>query len=170
MDDLYVNLLSAILGAFASGLFGIISEKSRHRQEVLSIANAFYGEVKAILEKVERRGYIQILRQAEKDKKFIHIDAKQNYFEVFANNCERIGLVPADLTFEITKFYIFAKAFVEDTDSYCSLSAQNINNSANYTEMADILEEIRSTGNKIIEKVETMNGTEKRRSKLFSFS
>src|SRR5690242_13675343 len=120
MADNLALLLSAVLGAMAGGMISLVVEQRKRRMEMLSLANAFYGEVKALISKVEQRGYISALKSAAAKKRFLAIEARQNYFEVYEKNCDRLGMLPPQLTYEIAKFYIFAKAFVDDVNAYCS--------------------------------------------------
>jgi hypothetical protein len=157
MADNIALLLSAVLGAMAGGMISLIVEYRKRRMETVSLANAFYGEIKALLSKVEKRDYIPMLLAAAKQKKFIAIEAKQNYFEVYENNCDRIGMLPPHLTYEITKFYIFAKAFVDDANAYCDSDDPRQSHHKQYKMMADLLEDIGEAGQSVIRNVESMN-------------
>lgn len=163
MQENIALLLSAALGALAAGLFGLLIERTKRHNEMLSIANAFMGEIKALLIKVEERKYIKILRRSSETGEFIQIPAKQNYFEVYQKNCDKIGILPARLTLEIAKFYIFAKAFVEDLQIYCSDYRAEYKDlyKQNYRELADLLEIINHIGTKVVIKVQALNKFER---------
>ncbi|NDF11365.1 MAG: hypothetical protein EB060_00910 [Proteobacteria bacterium] len=158
MESNIAVLLSAILGALAGGVANMWLEARRRNNEMMGLANAFYGEVVALLTKVEQRKYVQELRDAAKKGRRVLLDAKQNYFAVYERNCEKLGLLPPDLTVEIAKFYIYAKAFIDDTDTYCSLEKHEfLNPKKQYNDMADLLEEIGRIGMRIIGQVGQMN-------------
>lgn len=155
--SILLSLCSAILGALAAGVWSMVMESRRRKGKRISLANAFYGEISALLSKVGHRGYIEKLRLGAKENQFVLIDARQDYFVVYRKNCERIGLLPPALTAEIVKFYIFAKAFIEDTESYCTIEHKNLKPQLHYNQMADLLEHILHIGMNVMTQVEAIN-------------
>ena len=112
------------LGAFLAGAATAIAAVlipicvQRH-QEKRSIRAALAGEVRAILAIVERRDYLAGL-----ERHIASIDAQHNnlfqvriardYDIVFRSNCDKIGLLPADLSESVVRFYYLVSSAVED--------------------------------------------------------
>jgi hypothetical protein len=108
-----------LFGAFLATAGGFWQAQHAHNVERKSLRAAFAAEIRAILSIVERRDYIAGL------ERFIaSIDAQPNvlfqvriakeYDIVFRSNCDKIGLLPAELAKRVVQFYYLISSAIED--------------------------------------------------------
>jgi len=108
-----------LFGAFLATAGGFLQFQFSRCQERKSLKAALAAEIRAILSIVQRRDYIAGL------ERFIaSIDARQNnlyqvrigrdYDIVFRSNCDKIGLLPADLAERVVQFYYLISSITQD--------------------------------------------------------
>jgi hypothetical protein len=126
MDAAVAGLIGTAIGA-ASGLLGAIitvgwNFRLQSRKERKSIASAFYGEIGALLEIVERRKYIQGIEASltsigAEFRSPYSFKITRSYFNVYEKNIDKIGLLPNPLPEKVVLLYTIAFSILEDIDS-----------------------------------------------------
>lgn len=120
----YLPLLQTLIGGLLTFLGGLLGshliQRSQRKSERKNLASAFYGEISALLSIIEKRGYIQALKNNLKhieetgEVSFSYFKVTQNYFRVYEQNIGKIGLLNAPLPEKIVTFYTFVFATLED--------------------------------------------------------
>jgi hypothetical protein len=109
--------LITIISSFAATWWTDRLKRATDRQQ---LAGAICGELKGILSLVEHRNIASILRKSceaslEAQKlKYLSFKIRQNYFEVFEKNVERIGCLPPSVVADVTEVYVYLKGALED--------------------------------------------------------
>ena len=123
-NNWWIPLVSVVIG----GLIAIISsfaatwwtDRFKQATERQQLAGAICGELKGILSLVEHRKIASILRKSCEDSlearklKYLSFSIRQNYFEVFEKNVQRIGCLPPSVAADVSEIYIYMKGVVED--------------------------------------------------------
>jgi hypothetical protein len=121
----YIPLIQTLVGGlltFLGGLLGsVIIQQSQRKSERNSLASAFYGEIRALINIVERRQYLQLIQASIKEAKSgeknpIFIRVTRNYFNVYERNLDKIGILPNPLPAKIVDVYTVMTAILEDFD------------------------------------------------------
>lgn len=121
----YIPLFQTLVGGlltFAGGLLGnILIQQRQRRAEKHSLASAFYGEIKALIGIVEKRKYIEGIKDAIDDlqlgKKVVYqMKVTRKYFNVYEKNLDKIGILPNPLPEKIVELYTVMTAILEDLD------------------------------------------------------
>ena len=122
----HLPLLGAIVGSLFVIVVGFTSntwrEYMRERKLRRTLALSFQGEVQALLEIIEKRGYIEGVRaakaQIEATGKFqaYHFKAKEKYFNVFEANAGQIEILGPPLAQLVARFYAQANSILEDME------------------------------------------------------
>jgi hypothetical protein len=162
----YLPLISVIVGGLLVAIGGFASNTwldiIRKRKLRRTLALAIRGEVQALLEIFEKRGYIEGIRAAkahiEATGKFqaYHFSARKNYFSVFEANVGKIGNLKPPLSELITRFYAQAKSILEDMERFEKLdpaSVDPIAAIATYDEVLNIFEDTVAVGKRIVQEV-----------------
>jgi hypothetical protein len=111
------TLIAAVVGFFSGASVALIQVQYQRSQERKSLKAALAAEIRAILSIVEGRDYI-----ADLEKFIASIDANdlyqvriaRDYDIVFRSNCNKIGLLPADLSERVVRFYYLIASAIED--------------------------------------------------------
>lgn len=152
----------AIAGGFASNVW---HEHSRERKQKYALALAFQGEVRALLEIIEKRKYIEGLRAAKAQTEATgktqpyHFRARRKYFSVFDANVGQIGLLKPPLSELVARFYTQANSILEDMEMFEEVDPATVNPSvaiAAYEEVLSIFEDTVTVGKKIVNEVSAL--------------
>jgi hypothetical protein len=108
-------LISVVIGVVIGGVSTFFNnfylERKRIIAERRNLAQAFSGEVAALLRIVEMRRYVEWVQQAIKYMRFtgqpyhLSIQVRQPYFNVYEQNASRIGILEGPLPSMIATFY-----------------------------------------------------------------
>ena len=158
-----IVVVAGILIFIIGGLAGnALPEFIRKRKLRRKLALAFREEVQALLEIIEKRGYIEGLRSAkaeiEATGKFqaYHFRVRKKYFSVYEANVSQIEILKSPLSELITRFYSQANCIIEDMDRFENLNSASFDPMdaiAAYDEVLNIFEDTVATGNRIIREV-----------------
>jgi len=155
----WIGALSALGGAIIGGLLGFLGQyllrRSERTQLARQLASGLAGEIAALVEIVERRKYVKMLRDAGGDPKapLLEIAVTRNYFKVFDVNANQMGLLGGDRPQAVTSFYVRATALSEDFDVISGPTFRLYDvetRQTYYREMAALLEETMALGNQAI--------------------
>jgi hypothetical protein len=162
----YLPLISVIVGGLLVAIGGFASntwlEIVRDRKLRRTLALAFQGEVQALLEMFEKRGYIEGIRAAKAETeatgKFqaYHFRARKNYFSVFEAHLGQIGILRLPLSELITRFYAQAHSVLEDMERFEKMdpaSVDPIAAIADYDEVLILFEDTVAVGKQIVQEV-----------------
>ena len=119
----FVGFSGLIITAFV--VYGLNKRQRRWEmnEERKSLAAAFLGEILAILRIVEYREYVASFQaflphlEAGERIELPTISVKQDYFDVYRGNVNRLGLLPAGTAEEVAFHYTRMKSIVEDFDN-----------------------------------------------------
>src|SRR4030095_11837491 len=95
------TLIAAVVGFFSGASVALIQVQYQRRQERKSLKAALAAEIRAILSIVERRDYIADLEKfiaSIEPNKLYQVRIARDYDIVFRSNCNKIGLLRADLS------------------------------------------------------------------------
>jgi hypothetical protein len=112
--------LLALLGGFLSPLW---HERRRRKSEARNLALAFAGEITALREIAERRGYVADIQRlieyirSTGQPAFIYVLVRKEYFNVYKENVSHIGLLEPPLPRLIATFYTQANSILEDLET-----------------------------------------------------
>jgi hypothetical protein len=112
-----ITLISVIVGAVLGAAGAMIPKLWGEKK---ALASAIAGEVQAILEIIERRGYLEhanrLLGQVKTANQAIWLEAPVtlNYMTVYEANATKIGLLPRKAAHNIAIFYTTIKSLIED--------------------------------------------------------
>jgi hypothetical protein len=118
-----IKTLVPVISAFIGGLIGIMGSYMaflyQRRVERKSITAAFAAEIYALLEIIEKRDYVRVIKQdiesIKSGSRMRHpIPVTQTYFNVYFKNLDKIGLLKAPVSSKIVLFYTNAFALLED--------------------------------------------------------
>jgi hypothetical protein len=119
-------LIGVLLGGLLTWLGGFLSqlwnERRRQKSEARNLALAFAGEIIALREIAERRGYVAGIQsyieriRSTGQPDYIHTIVGREYFNVYKENVSRIGLLEPPLPRLIATFYTQANAILEDLE------------------------------------------------------
>lgn len=119
----YLPILQTLVGGFLTFLGGFLGnfliQQQQRRSERKNLASAFYGEIKALVRIVERRRYVQGIKDRIKvlekggETKF-KVRVEQKYFNVYDKNLDKIGILPEPLPEEIVDLYTVMTSILED--------------------------------------------------------
>ena len=122
-----IHDLTTLLAVVVGGVIAIFTNYffQRHQLSIerRHLAWAFLGELTAIKFIVEKRQYIEGIRQAiaiteRTNQPFpYHFVARRDYFLVFKQNVSKIGMLESPLPELIASFYTQAQSILEDMDS-----------------------------------------------------
>ncbi|MBD2232234.1 hypothetical protein [Phormidium tenue] len=121
----YIPLFQTLIGGlltFIGGLLGsvLIQQRQRHLERK-SLASAFHGEIQALIGIVQKRQYIQGIKNAINDLKSgkritYQMRVTRKYFNVYDENLDKIGILPCPLPEMIVELYTIMTAVLEDLD------------------------------------------------------
>lgn len=156
----WIGALSALAGAIIGGLIAFLGEYLLRRAERMQLARqlarGLAGEIAALVEIVERRQYVNGLRNAaaKADTNSFSAAVTRNYFKVFDVNANQLGLLPGNLPETVTGFYVRASALAEDfnviSDPTFSQTHDVDERREYYSEMASLLEETTALGKRAV--------------------
>lgn len=115
------DIISVIIGGAIAISGGLVTQYWKHRRERRALAHALAGEIHAIVEMVERRGYQKFVSKLIDDVHTSQLPANvqvtitQNYFVVYESNALKIGLLPRLAAGDVASFYTLAKGLIEDS-------------------------------------------------------
>ena len=121
----YLAVYAALGGAFVGGLSNIVPEWIRdnrnHRKERKSLDLQLYAEIRALIEIIKQRRYIEFvdeiidsLRKNEVEQHTLKIDVSDWRFPVYRANLTRLGIADMDIQVNIVKFYQLLEAAILD--------------------------------------------------------
>jgi hypothetical protein len=151
-----VGGILAIAGGFVSNLW---LESRRERRLHRTLALAFQGEIGALLEIVDKRGYIEGLRNARAKTEetgtthAYHFRARKKYFSVFEANVRQIGLLQPPLPHRVARFYTQANAVLEDMERFEEVDPKEVDPQlaiAAYDELIALFEDAVAVGKQIV--------------------
>jgi hypothetical protein len=114
------TLLGVLAGAGVTFVAALLPHWSQRRQEKKSIRAALAAEVRAISAIVAYRDYLDGLQrhiasiELEQHIYLYQVRIARDYDIVFRSSCDKIGLLPADLSESIVRFYYLVSSAVED--------------------------------------------------------
>jgi hypothetical protein len=125
--SLWTSMAPVVVGG-AIGIMGTLAsstllDKTRRKAERKSLTGAFVGEISALIEVSDRRGYLQHLHKliaaAKADPnpnsvRSFHFSNRRNPFAVYDANLTRLGILRDPLPQLITRFYTQASSALED--------------------------------------------------------
>jgi len=153
-------MLPVIVGGLIAVLGGISAQVATHllktKHERRNLAQAFAGEIGAIVDIVQRRGYLQHIKSlieiAKKGDipRIYSVKITKRYFLVYEANAKNLGILSGDMPRLIAKFYTFIQALIEDVTE-----PQNYPNSKeaalkSLNELHDMLSEVLSEAQVLI--------------------
>ena len=140
-------LIQVIVGGLLTFMGGVLGphiiEKLKHNRDAKNLAFAFRGELIAIRTIVNHRNYLGHLTQiiehvkATNEPFIFKINVRQNYFNVYEKNVDKLGLLPNPLPELISTFYTQAKSVLEDLQSLRDGDFSSPN-----TDLVDVYEEL----------------------------
>ncbi|MBI5891333.1 MAG: hypothetical protein HZB47_11760 [Nitrosomonadales bacterium] len=154
-----VGVLLVIVGGLASNTW---REFIRQRKSRRALALALQGEVQALLEILEKRGYIEGLRaakaQIEATGKFqaYPFSARKKYFSVFEANAGQIGILGSPLSELVARFYAQANSILEDMERFEQSDPATVDPMAAiaaYDKVLSIFEDTVAVGKRIVQEV-----------------
>ncbi len=125
------SAIPALVGALVGGALTIASnlvlEHLRAASKAQQLAHAIAGEALALIEIVETRRYVELVRACadlarKGERQRIEIVAQRNYFPTIEANLDSIGLLPADLPIMVPRLLTFSKSALEDFDRLASIN------------------------------------------------
>jgi len=159
-DTLIGVLLGGTIGLGSTFLLEIFKNRSRSK----SLANAFKGEITALITITRKRNYLGGLREAinymreNPDEVFlIKISASTDFLQVYQSNCSQIGLLKGVLPEKIAEFYVNVLATLQDFETMSSHSLESVTNSELtdlYVELSELLNGTVKLGEEIAQEVE----------------
>lgn len=118
-----ISVSLILLGAFAGTLGTIawkyIDGRMERRRESKNLMAAFYGEISSIVEIISGLDLVNDVELALKNlaasgtPRNLDLSVKQDYFGVYKNNLNRLGLLESDLAKNICVFYTYGLAVIE---------------------------------------------------------
>lgn len=120
----FIPLLATVLGAIIAlgGAFWstIVIERRREKRQAKNLASAFYGEITALRSIVEKRNYVDGLKQIISVMKTTgnplqyDVPIEMRYFNVWKENVSNIGILEDPLPADIAIFYTQCNSVLED--------------------------------------------------------
>lgn len=164
-------LIAALVGGGVAILTGAALELLRDQRKGQQLSHAIAGEISALLEIVQKRGYSESLRQLcaqarGGNARVLKINIQRTYFPVIEANLQNIGLLPVELPLLIPRFLTLSKSVLEDFSSMHSGSMDNAYHqelSTFYDELIPVFDDAIKTGREIITVVAIMYGSPHRR-------
>jgi hypothetical protein len=163
----FLPLIGVIVGGVVAIVGGFISnyffEWRSRVTESKSLAFAFRGEVQALCNIAEKRGYLehikQIITHMEQSGEtiFVHINVRREYFNVFKSNVNKIGCLKNPLPELISRYYVQSNSILEDLESYRdgSLGTANVESMiASKKELVALMEDTLLLGKDIVSKID----------------
>ena len=156
--------LGGCIGVAGSIVSNWFLESYRRKRLKESSALAFRGEVSSLLILINRRDYINHLRSVKEyiveNRELVNFNfyAEREYFFVYKNYINKIGLFSNPLPYKITKFYTLASALLEDVERLNDqgLPTNNVDHAIRYYgEMISFMEEIVTTGQDVVEIIDS---------------
>jgi hypothetical protein len=116
------ELVSALIGAAASGAFGIFDRRSERKHRLRSITNAASAHVKCLTKIIRQQGYLQDARRVldssrsmNWDGSLFYIDAKGDYLNGVRECARASGDLEPDFATQIIEFSYRAELFIDST-------------------------------------------------------
>lgn len=166
-----VSLVSVFLGGGLAILGGVISpvvvEAAKEKRLRRSLSLALQGEVQALLEIIEQRGYVQGLKDSKATTERtgmtvpFHFRVRRQYFRVFEANVGAIGILEQPLAGLVAKFYTFGNGLLEDVErleEMAGRAADPIEAVAAYGGAIRVFEEVIRLGGEIVGEVDRLYG------------
>lgn len=119
-----------VAGSIVSNWF---LESYRRSKIKKSTALAFKGEISSLVELVHFRKYIDHLKETKsyvetnRTPSKVFFSAEYEYFAIYKNYIDKIGLLDDPLPYKITRFYAQANAFLEDAQTLYNHGFPSIN-------------------------------------------
>src|SRR5215469_2908062 len=112
-------LASFLAGAFVTFVAALVPHWWQRRREKKSIKAALAAEVRAILAIVAHRDYLDGLQRHidsinTNNNTLFQVRIAKDYDIIFKNNSDKIGLLPADLSESVVRFYYLVASAIED--------------------------------------------------------
>jgi len=154
------EIISVVVGGALAIAGGVIATTLEHRRERKALAYALAGEIKAIVDIVERRKYHEFINQMieviEKTRQpdFIRIRIEQNYFVVYEANAMKVGLLPRDAAHDVARFYTYAKSIIEDVTDDRFSPQTDVEALQRLKGLQDLIGRLVSLGNKVAQELE----------------
>jgi hypothetical protein len=144
--------VAALIGGFVGGLLTIsgnlIHEWWRDRRRSEQLAHAIAGEARALVHIIERRRYLEIIKdyaQRARQGEVIAFEGRitRNYFPVIEASLDQIGMLRGEMPLLIPEMLTLAKSVLEDMEAiqagaWSDRDAQGY--AEGYTELGDVLE------------------------------
>lgn len=118
----FPEIVAAIAGAVAAGLFQLVDRILSRRRRSEAVLVAIAAEVRSILDLIEHQRYLEeVSAQAKAIRAGIWgehtliIDIRSNYFSVFDSLAADLGLLKPHQIRKIVAFYAFCKSTIDST-------------------------------------------------------
>lgn len=161
-----MQLLAVIIGgilAIAGGIAGnYIFLHSQRKLDRENLKGGFLGEITALNSIVKKRKYIEylegILATMKKDRAKLPFtfEVTYNYFKVYENNVDKLGLLNQPLPELIAQFYTQCFAILEDINLIKKIGIEEISTEqlvTYYGELLSLFKDNVALGEKIIYKI-----------------
>lgn len=123
-EQAILQLAAVVIGGLLATGGGIVTtliiESRRRTHDAAQLALAFKGEIRALIQHVDERNYLdrisQVIDQIEASGQpfYMPIRVRFEYDRVYEHNVERIGLLKAPLPARIPLFYTRLNSLFED--------------------------------------------------------
>lgn len=117
----YGALGGAFVGAVSAFIPNYITARLKERRERKSLTLAIYAEIKATIELIRVRSYLQSVRGIIEGMNrgligptTFQIIVPDDYCIVFKNNVSKIGILDPDLSVKVVQFYQLLEAVIQD--------------------------------------------------------
>lgn len=157
----WIPLISAIAGGAIAISGNLAIECWRQHRRAKSLALALRGEIKAIIEVVGIRRYVELLDEgialvtATQRHMLWYLPAKNRYFIIYEENASDLGVLPPSVTEGIARTYALAKSFLDDVTNPNWLDRQTPEEVVNaMREAQQVLVMAIKSGHSAIDKIE----------------
>ena len=118
---MYSALGGAFIGAVSSFFPNYILNRFKDRKEKRSTTFQLYAEIKATIELIEHRNYIQQFERvveafnSKQTTPFTYqIQVPEERFPIFKSSLDRLGVIDVDIQVKVVEFYQLLEAVVQD--------------------------------------------------------
>jgi hypothetical protein len=155
-------VIGAVIGGVGSFLANYCLEKSKLRMERRNLALAFAGEIAALRRIVELRRYADGIQQTlqtviqTREPFYLSMPISREYFNVYNQNVNRIGILEDPLPRLIATYYTQANAILEDFHGFSTgvFNDRDIDSLiATYQQLLELFEDTLNVGDEILVEV-----------------
>lgn len=159
--------IGAVIGGGLTIVGNLVHESWRDARRAEQLSHAIAGEVNALIEIIEQRGYLEAIKEYAQlahqgDAQVFKVRVTNSFFPVTEASLENIGLLPAELPILIPRFLTLAKSALEDIQAleaghWADRDAEDF--AEGYDELSEILEGAVAAGRSIVVVVASIYGS-----------